>query len=159
MNYIDVIFLIFLGYGAFKGFSHGLIIEVATLVGLVLGVFIAIKFSGYTESILRDFMDISSKYLAYIALSVTFLVVAIGVYLLGKLLTGMVDVLSLGLVNKLLGTVLGIGKYFVILCVLLLIIDATDDKFHFIGQETKDKSLLFNPFLNFARGIYNMIRF
>ena len=112
MNYIDIVILLFLLYGAFRGFSKGLIIEVATLAGLILGVFIAIRYSPFTEGILKDFLNITSRYLSYIALAVTFLLVVIAVYLLGKMLTRLVDIISLGLVNKLLGTLLGIAKYF-----------------------------------------------
>lgn len=39
MNYIDIVILLFLLYGAFRGFSKGLIIEVATLAGLIIGGF------------------------------------------------------------------------------------------------------------------------
>ena len=141
MNYIDIVILLFLLYGAFRGFSKGLIIEVATLAGLILGVFI------------------TSRYLSYIALAVTFLLVVIAVYLLGKMLTRLVDIISLGLVNKLLGTLLGIAKYFIMVCVLLMIVDALNDKFHFISEETRENSLLFDPFLNFAQQMYNTIRF
>ena len=129
------------------------------MLGLILGVYVAIKFSDYTENILRDFLDISSKYLSYIALSVTFLLVVVAIYLLGKMLTKLVDIVSLGLVNKLLGTVLGIAKSFVILCIILLIADALDDKFQFMNKEVKENSLFYNPFLNFAQQMYNMIRF
>lgn len=159
VNYIDIVILLFLLYGAFRGFSKGLIIEVATLAGLVLGVFISVRYSVYTEGILRDFLNISSRYLSYIALGITFLLVMIAVYLLGKLLTGLINVISLGLVNKLLGTIMGMAKYFIVVCVILMIADALDDKFHFINEETKEKSLLFYPFLNFAQKIYNSIRF
>lgn len=159
VSYIDIVILLFLLYGAFQGFSKGLIIEVATLAGLVLGVFVSVRYSVYTEGILRDFLNISSRYLSYIALGVTFLLVMIAVYILGKLLTGLINVISLGLVNKLLGTVMGMAKYFIIVCVILMIVDALDDKFHFINEETKEKSLLFYPFLNFAQKIYNSIRF
>lgn len=159
MNYIDILLLLPLLYGAYKGFSRGFVIEVATLLGLVLGVYIAIKFSDYTENILRDFLDMSSQYLSYIALGVTFLLVVIAIYLLGKMLTKLVDIVSLGLVNKLLGTVLGAAKSFVILCVILLIVDALDDKYQFMGKELKDNSLFYNPFFNFAERMYNMIRF
>ena len=114
MNYIDIVILLFLLYGAFRGFSKGLIIEVATLAGLILGVFIAIRYSPFTEGILKDFLNITSRYLSYIALAVTFLLVVIAVYLLGKMLTRLVDIISLGLVNKLLGTLLGIAKYFTV---------------------------------------------
>ncbi|CCZ07718.1 MULTISPECIES: CvpA family protein [Culturomica] len=159
MNYLDILLLLPLLYGAYKGFSRGFVIEVATLLGLILGVYVAIKFSDYTENILRDFLDISSKYLSYIALSVTFLLVVVAIYLLGKMLTKLVDIVSLGLVNKLLGTVLGIAKSFVILCIILLIADALDDKFQFMNKEVKENSLFYNPFLNFAQQMYNMIRF
>ena len=121
MNYIDIVILLFLLYGAFRGFSKGLIIEVATLAGLILGVFIAIRYSPFTEGILKDFLNITSRYLSYIALAVTFLLVVIVVYLLGKMLTRLVNIISLGLVNKLLGTLLGIAKYFIMVCVLLMI--------------------------------------
>ncbi len=159
MNYIDIIILLILLFGAFRGFSKGLIIEVATLAGLVLGVFISIKYSPYTEGLLRDFLNISSRYLSYIALAITFLLVVIGIYLIGKILTRLIDIISLGLVNKLFGAVVGMAKYFLIVCVLLMIMDALDDKFHFISEETKEKSMLFYPFLNFAQRIYNTIRF
>lgn len=159
MNYIDIIILLFLLFGAFRGFSKGLVIEVATLAGLILGVYISIRYSAYTEGILRDFMNITSEYISYIALAVTFIVVVVGVYILGKLLTKLVDIISLGLVNKLLGTLFGVAKYFIIVCVLLMIVDALNEKFQFISEETIQKSLLFQPFLNFAEKIYNSIRF
>ena len=106
MNVIDVILLLPLLYGAFKGFSKGFIFEVATLAGMVLGVFIAIRYSAYTENFLHDFLNITSKYLSYIALAVTFLVVVMLICVLGKVLTKIVDMVSLGLINKLLGTFL-----------------------------------------------------
>lgn len=159
VNYIDIIVLLFLLWGAYRGFSKGLIIEVATLLGLVFGVYVAIKYSSYTEDILVDFLNISSRYISYIALAVTFVLVAIVVYIIGKLLTKLIDIISLGLINKLLGTILGVAKYFVVVCVLLMVIDALNIKFQFLSEETQQKSLLFYPFLNFAQKIYNSIRF
>ncbi|NCE72552.1 CvpA family protein [Odoribacter sp. Z80] len=159
MSYIDIIILLFLLYGAYRGFSRGLIVEVATLAGLVLGVYMAVRYSSYTENFLRDFLNFSSRYISYVALAVTFILVVILVYIVGKLLTKLVDIISLGLVNKLLGTALGVAKYFLIVCVLLLVTDALNEKFQFISEETRQKSLLFYPFLNFAQEMYNAIRF
>ena len=159
MSYIDIIILLFLLYGAYRGFSRGLIVEVAALAGLVLGVYMAVRYSSYTENFLRDFLNFSSRYISYVALAVTFILVVILVYIVGKLLTKLVDIISLGLVNKLLGTALGVAKYFLIVCVLLLVTDALNEKFQFISEETRQKSLLFYPFLNFAQEMYNAIRF
>ena len=159
MSYIDIIILLFLLYGAYRGFSRGLIVEVATLAGLVLGVYMAVRYSSYTENFLRDFLNFSSWYISYVALAVTFILVVILVYIVGKLLTKLVDIISLGLVNKLLGTALGVAKYFLIVCVLLLVTDALNEKFQIISEENRQKSLLFYPFLNYAQEMYNAIRF
>lgn len=159
MNYIDIIILLFLLFGAYRGFSKGLVIEIATLAGLALGVFIAVKYASFTEGILQDFLNISSKYISYIALAITFVIVVVGVYILGKLLTKLVDVISLGLANKLLGTLFGMVKYFIIVCILLMIVGALNEKFQFMSEETLQKSLLFYPFLNFAEKMYSIIRF
>ena len=159
MSFIDIIIILFLLWGAIEGFLKGLIIEVATLASLILGVYLAIRYSPYTEEILRDFLNVTSRYIAYIALAVTFVVVVSGVYVIGKLLTKLVDILTLGWVNKFIGSVFGIVKYMVIVCVLLLILDAVYSKFEFLSEETLQKSKLFFPFLNFAQNIYNSIRF
>ena len=87
MSYIDIIILVIIAIGAIRGFSKGLIVEIATLLALVLGVFITMRYSVYTEKILKDFFNASSPYTPYVALGVTFIVVVIGIYILGKLLT------------------------------------------------------------------------
>ena len=49
MNYLDIIIVVPLLYGLIKGFSNGLIKEVTTLTALLVGVYVAIKFSLYLE--------------------------------------------------------------------------------------------------------------
>lgn len=159
MSYVDIIIVLFLLYGAFRGFSKGLVVEVATLAGLVLGVCAAVRYSAYTEGVLRDFTGSSSRYLSSVALGMTFLLVLFAVCLSGRMLTHLVHVISLGLVNKWLGAFLGAAKYFIVVCAVLVLADMWDDKFHFISEETREKSLLFRPFLNFAKNIYHAVRF
>ena len=128
VNYIDVIILLPLVYGAYKGFSQGLIVEMSTLFALVLGVFIAF--------------------------AVTFLLVIIVMHLLGKLLTKLIDMVSLGLFNKLFGIVMGVLKAAIVVCVVLFIVNALDVRYDFISAKTKSDSLLYKPFVNFANGVY-----
>ena len=47
MNFIDVLILIPVIYAAWKGFKHGLIIEVFTLLALVVGIYAGIHFSDF----------------------------------------------------------------------------------------------------------------
>lgn len=154
MNYIDVLILIPLVYGAYKGFTTGLIVEISTLLALILGVFVSLKYAGMTEEFLKDFVDISESYSYYVAFAVTFLLIIVIIHLLGKLLTRLIDMVSLGLFNKLLGIVLGVAKAAIVVCVVLFILNALDARYDFIPDKTKNESMLYRPFVNFANGIY-----
>ena len=47
MNYLDIVIAIALLYGLVKGFTNGLIKEITGLLGLIIGVYVAINFSSY----------------------------------------------------------------------------------------------------------------
>ena len=140
VNYIDVIILLPLVYGAYKGFSQGLIVEMSTLFALVLGVFISLRYAVNVEGFLKDFVALP--------------LVIIVMHLLGKLLTKLIDMVSLGLFNKLFGIVLGVLKAAIVVCVVLFIVNALDVRYDFISAKTKGDSLLYKPFVNFANGVY-----
>lgn len=54
VNYIDVIILLPLVYGAYKGFSQGLIVEMSTLFALELGVFISLRYAVNVEGLFES---------------------------------------------------------------------------------------------------------
>jgi membrane protein required for colicin V production len=83
MNYIDVVLAIFLLIAAFSGFRKGFIIEVASLVALILGIWGAIKFSHFMAGFLSGQFDFHANYLGVAAFVVTFLIIVIVVYALG----------------------------------------------------------------------------
>ena len=45
MNTLDIIFLIPLLWFAYKGFVNGLVVELASLIALLLGVYLSFRFS------------------------------------------------------------------------------------------------------------------
>lgn len=139
-SYIDLIILIPVLFGLYRGFTKGLILSLATLLGLLLGIYGGVKFSHITSRFLFEQFEID---IPLVAFSITFLILVIGVYLLGKLLSKFVDVLALGFVNKLAGAVFGVGKIVLILVVLLLFFEHLNQKFHFIGNDEIDKSQLY----------------
>ena len=73
MNYIDILLLIPIIYAAWKGFKHGLIIEIFTLLALFVGIYVGIHFSDFTAKYLRESLGFESKYLPIIAFTLTFL--------------------------------------------------------------------------------------
>ena len=139
-SYIDLFILIPLLFGLYKGFTRGLILSLATLLGLLLGIYGGVKFSHLTSNFLFEKFQID---IPLVAFSVTFLIIVIGVYLLGKLLSKFVDVLALGFLNKLAGAFFGVGKVVLILEVLLLFFENINQKFNLLGENEIDKSQLY----------------
>ena len=81
MSQIDIILIIPLLWGAVMGFKKGLVLELASLVGLVLGIYGAIKFSDYTAEKLKQYVEITQEWLGLISFLVTFVLIVFAVFL------------------------------------------------------------------------------
>lgn len=145
MGYLDIILCIPLLWGLYKGYTKGLIIQVASLVALIFGVYGSIVFSNLTQDILTSNFQIDNKYIPMIAFAVTFLVIIIAVHVMGKILEKMVNMIALGLFNKLLGAGFGLLKAALILSALIFVFEVIDKKFSLLPSGEKAKSFLYTP--------------
>lgn len=143
MNIIDIVFLIIFAWFAYQGFKKGFIIELASLVALVLGVYAAIYFSGYAENFLRNSLSMDSEYVPITSFVITFIVVVIIVYALGRILEKIVNMVALGFLNKLAGAAFGIVKAVVVLSIALLILNHYN--INFISVEKRNTSMIYSP--------------
>lgn len=150
MNFIDIILGIFLAYGLYKGFRKGLVIEVASLVALVLGVYGGIHFSDSVADFLRKQFDWQTEYLHIISFAITFIGIVFIVYTIGKIVEKLINIVALGLVNKIAGGAFGLLKVAFILSVILIIIESFDKKANLINEEKKENSFLYRPVCSFA---------
>lgn len=154
MSYIDIIIVIFLLWGAYKGFSSGLVKSLATFVALLLGIYGAIKFSNYSADFLKQHFSITNQYLQIIAFAVTFIIIIVAVHLIARLIDKLLQAVALGLINKLLGALFGILKYMLLVGVILIITNSIDRKTNFMSDKTKGNSLLYQPMTNLSLKIY-----
>ena len=159
MSYLDIIFVVLFAWSAYKGFTKGLILQLATLAGLLLGIYGALKFSDYTAGYLSPKMDVNEQTLSIISFALTFLIILIAVILVGKLIEKLNEAIELGLINKLLGAVLSMIKMAFIISVLLVLVNKADTKYNFISNNTKEKSLLYKPLSNFAPILFPYLKF
>lgn len=145
MNYVDIILIIPLLWGLYKGFSKGLIIEAATLIAFGLAVWGAVKFHDFLSGWLADSLGWTSNYLPLISFAVIFIGVLLIVFGIAKLIEKFVKAVSLGLLNKLGGAVFGILKFGLFLSMLIFFLEAINKTVSFIPDETKKNSLLYEP--------------
>jgi membrane protein required for colicin V production len=158
MNYFDIIIIIPLLWGAYKGFKKGLIIEVASLVALFLGVWGGVKFSSISANYLSELFDISEKIMPLISFAVTFILIVIAVYTLAKMLQKVIKMVALGFVNKIAGSTFAVLKFTLIISVVLTLVNNINSEIGFIDSEMENSSLLYKPISALAPSIIPGLR-
>lgn len=143
MNYIDLLLGFPILWGAFVGFKKGLVIELASIVALLLGIYGAIHLSDHTTSYLAAEFDLNTQWLGFLGFAITFLAIVIGVFFLGKLLDKMLKMIALGLVNRILGLLFGLLKYILIMSVLLFLIENLNGQFNWYDKSILEESLIY----------------
>lgn len=157
MNWIDFVILIILVYGLFRGFTEGLVKELASLVALVLGIWGAIKLSGLTAEKLYDFFDMTGKYVGILAFIITFAVIVIIINFIGVIADRLVKAVALGFLNRLLGMVFGVFKTALILSIFFVVLNAIHAKHPFLPEEKISQSRFYNPIADLAPAIFPVI--
>lgn len=155
MNYLDIIFAVPLVWGIFRGFKKGLVIEVASLIAAVAGVWGAVHFSYF----ISDLMNLTSPYSPLISFAITFVIIVIIVFLIAKLIEKSINLLALGFLNKLAGAFFGFLKIAFILSILLLIINKASVDKPLIPEETQKGSILYPPMSVFAPYVIPKLNF
>jgi membrane protein required for colicin V production len=145
MNYFDIIIVIPLLWGAYKGFKKGLIIEVASLIALFLGIWGGVKFSFVSAKYLGEIFDISDKIMPLISFAITFIIIVIAVFALAKLLQKFIKMIALGTINKITGAAFGALKFGLIISVILNLVNNVNAEINFIKPEMEESSLLYKP--------------
>ncbi|UCH14959.1 MAG: CvpA family protein [Bacteroidales bacterium] len=158
MNIFDIVFLVVFIWAAYKGFSKGLIIQAASLAALLLGIFGAIKFSGYTAFVLTKKFNVTGEYLQLTAFAVTFVVIVIGVHLVARLTEKFVKAVALDFVNRILGLLFSTIKIAFIVSIILVIINTINYKTPFLPKDSVNKSLLYKPLSSLAPMLFPFFR-
>lgn len=142
MNYLDIIIAIILLLFGWRGFRKGLIIEVATLVAFVVGIYGAMHFSDFTAKHLQEVMQIDPKFLNTVAFVLTFVLLVVLVNIIGRLLTKAVKAMNLHFWNKLGGAIIGLAKG-LLLCSTFVLVFNNLQWLGVIKEEVKKESFLY----------------
>ncbi len=150
MNVLDIVLGVFLLVGLFQGFRKGFFVELASLLGLILGVIGAIYFSHFVSGFLIKFFSWKEQTVNLVAFAITFIGIVILVSMLAKVLTQMADIAALGLINKFFGGVFGLLSSAFFLSVLLLFFNSFEQDFSILEEEKKEASILYKPISSLA---------
>jgi membrane protein required for colicin V production len=155
VNVFDIIVTLALGFGFFKGFKKGFVVEVASLGALFLGVQGAVKFSSFIGDKIKGFFDWNPMAIKTISYLLVFILIVYGVSVLAKGLTKILSQASLGLFNKFLGSVFGVLKWAVLSSVVLFFIIKINQWITIIDQEMINQSILYGPITELGEYLFN----
>lgn len=153
MNTIDIVFGIILILGAIQGLRKGLFVELASLVGLIAGIFGAIYFSHFVGDWLAEKTSWTEQVINLSAFAITFIIIVVAVSMAGKILTKIADFAMLGIINKIAGAVFAVLKYAFLLSVVIMFLNAANERIGFVSEEAMEESLLFSPVRSIAPAI------
>ena len=144
MNLLDIILAVPMVWLMVRGWRKGLVREVATLVGILLGIWAAVHLSQWVSQLL----GLHGENSVIIAFFVTFVGALVLAYLLGRGVEKLLKAAKISLVNHIAGAALGLIKALCILAVLLTNIVSLDKGEVVITSKAKEESVLYKPVTN-----------
>lgn len=154
MNKIDILLLVILGFGLVRGFMRGLIIEMASLLAIVVGIYGAIHFSFFTARLLGELMPSSQQTIEVVAFGLTLIVLMLAVMFLAKVLTKMLKAAELGFLNRLAGALFGVLKAAVIVGSLFVFLERTFQTEKWLSPSALSESVLYVPVKSISALVY-----
>jgi membrane protein required for colicin V production len=145
MGFIDIIIVILLLIGLYKGIKNGFFVEIASLVAFVIGVFLAIKFSYLVKDILSNWVNWSPETVQITAFALTIVLVIAIVHLSAALFTKIANFAFLGWVNTLFGGIFGVLKSMLALGIFLTLVQKANVDNFLISKQKQEASVFYQP--------------
>ena len=143
MNWLDIVLLLLLLIGFWKGFLNGFFVELTSLIALVAAIYGSIHFSNYVGDWLMGNTDWEESTITIASFVITFIIIILVVTYAGKLVTKIVKTVQLSFLNKIAGGAFGLVKLAFISSVILMFVNSAAGEVDIIDQEIKNSSLLY----------------
>lgn len=142
-----------------KGFFSGLVMQVASLAGIILGAIFAGKLSEYIAPRLIQYTDVSPHIIGPLSYILAFAAILVALFFLGRLLHSFVNAIQMGALNRLAGALFCAAKWIVICSILLNLLVEFDQDKHIIKEDVREHSRIYPLMSEVAKTIIPYLRF
>ncbi len=157
MNFIDIILGLLLLYGLYKGVRNGLLVEIASILALVAGLYGAIHFSYLVGDYMALHFDWNEKTMSLVSFILTFFIIVVLVVLAAKFLTKVAELAMLGLLNRIAGGLFGLLKVGIILGALLIFLESVNRNLSLYDEDIEENSALYQPLRNLGNLVFSAV--
>lgn len=152
MGLVDIAILVILGFFLLKGMFRGLLREVCSLLGLVLGGIFAFTFHLPLAQFLQDSFKLPTQLCVWGSFLAIFLIIIILFAVIGLVLHRFVKLVFLGGFNRLAGAIFGIIQGVVVLSMIVLALSSSVAPQSVRGRI--ETSQLASPFIALGESIF-----
>ena len=156
-NLLDIILGIIIVISLYNGYKKGFVYQAASLLAIVVSIYIAIHFSDITGRLISKYINLGGiLYLA--SFLITFLVSLFLIHKLAQWIDKSLKFMFLGGINRVLGIIFSFLKVIIIMSAILLFVDGFNKKFSWIGQKQIKESRLYEPIKNLIPNYFPFVK-
>ena len=124
MSIADIILLILLILGTYQGFKKGFLMELITILSFVLAIIGGFKLLHIGMEYLSKMYDGFGTFLPFVAFIVIFVLIIFLVNATGAILKRIIDWTPFGIMDNVLGAIVGLLKWSLVIGVFFWVVDA-----------------------------------
>lgn len=158
MSTPDIIILICFLPAVISGIMKGFIQQVVALVSLLLGAWLAFKFSNVVGEWLQPYFEVSETVMHVISFAVIMVAVVLVLFVIGKVLTGVTRLVMLGWLDRLLGLVFALLIAGLLIGIGIVLFDTLNAKFELVDNAILDESVLYSPIKDIAYTVFPYLK-
>ncbi|MFR9651644.1 MAG: CvpA family protein [Rikenellaceae bacterium] len=143
MNIFDGVILLILGFSLYSGFRSGMVLQLLSVVGIVVAIWLASLFGGS--------LGIGGSSGEIWGFLIIFFAVAIGATMLSQMIRKVVRFIGLGAVDNILGMVLSSAKYLLVMSVLFSAFIGFNNDYKILSKDNLKSSHLFYPIASLSK--------
>jgi membrane protein required for colicin V production len=153
MQSLDIVILLVLAGGLIRGFSTGVVRQVAGIVGIILTFVVAITLMRPVGLVVSASTGIPEGWAPIAGFLVIFLALQIMLFIAVRFIETVVGALRLTVVNRLLGSAFGAFKAALLLSVAFLVLSFAEVP----GRESRASSALYGPVASVLPGTWDAV--
>lgn len=159
MIWFDLLVIILVIATLIRGFASGLIMQIASLAGIVVGAMFAGKVSEIVAPKFIEWFEGSPHIIGALSYVASFLLIVIGLFLLGKMVQSFVKAVKLNFLNRVAGAAFCCAKWLVVFSILINVIAEMDQGKHMIKDNVRTQSYTYAAVTSISQIVVPYLKF
>ena len=139
-NWFDIVILVILIFSFIHGYISGLVMQLASLIGLLCCAFFAGKVAETVSPYIISFTNAPDYAILPLSYLLAFVIIMIIFLVIGKTIEGFIRAIKLNILNRLSGSVFSVFKWLFLTSIVLNLIVGADQQQQVIKSDVKESS-------------------